>query len=74
MQRQGDKREAQQAALRAQNTTWAAFSWQSRGAARQDLTRGSVPVPWCPVLPINALGFPEHQERKFRRSFEVILG
>ena len=35
------------------------------GAARQDLARGSVPVPWCPLSPIKALGFPELREEKF---------
>jgi len=35
------------------------------GAARQDLTRGSVRVPWWPILPINTMGVPEHEEGKF---------
>ena len=58
---------AQQAALRAPprysrgKAAWAAFSRLWCGAARQDLTRGSVPVPWYPVLPINILEFPKHE-------------
>ena len=47
------------------NVAKAAFSRLPCGAAHHDLTRGSVRVPRCPVLPIKARAFPEHRERSF---------
>ena len=41
------------------------FPRQRFGAARRDLTRDSVNVPWCPLSPIKTLEFSELIEDEF---------
>ena len=45
--------------------------WHELGAARRDLTRGSVHASWCPLSPIYTLGFSELIERSVEESFRV---
>ena len=73
----GQERTALQAAPRkglpygCENVAIATFSRLHCGAACQDLKSDSVRVLRCPVLPIKARGFLEHQGELFLSSFQV---
>ena len=47
------------------NAALAAFPGSYHGSTHRDLTRDSMHSPWCPLLPINTLGFPELSGEEF---------
>ena len=55
------------------NASKVAFLRQLHGAARRDLTRGSVHAPWCPLSPINTLKFSELRKKKLRGVLRIVF-
>ena len=58
----GGRTRGSRRAAKARQKPYFCGSW---GVERHDLTRGSVQSLWCPLSPINTLGFSEHREEKF---------